>query len=477
MLTRSQLRMEFLAIAVGVVLLAFAIAAAAIYFFRRKTRDLTLIFFAVFALMYAVRLLTDRPLVRSLFSMSPAFWEYLNWVITCTILLPFGLFLYQLVGERLRKPFRWLLAVQAAFGVLEIVGGVMGADPVRLRFTNNMVVLGTVVASVLLLVLVRGGGVVPGAAREIRIFSVGFGIWLAFIVYVNLLGLGFDLPIKQNIEFLGFAAFMACLAYVAALRILANEERLLAIHKELDIARQIQSSTLPRQIPRFPDLQIAARYEPMSAVAGDFYDFLVVDEHRVGILVADVTGHGVPAALIASMLKVAFAGQAEHAANPARVLTGLNQALCGKFEEHFVTAAYVFADAERNVLRYAGAGHPPLLMASTPPEGVRLIEENGLMLGLFPEAEYSSTEIPLRDGDRCLLYTDGVFEAMNAAQQEFGKPRLAEFLRAHLHLAAESFTKALIAEVARWASHTSGQRQDDDITVLALDFRRPVTAS
>jgi phosphoserine phosphatase RsbU/P len=116
-------------------------------------------------------------------------------------------------------------------------------------------------------------------------------------------------------------------------------------------------------------------------------------------------------------------------------------------------------------------------MASTPPEGVRLIEENGLMLGLFPEAEYSSTEIPLRDGDRCLLYTDGVFEAMNAAQQEFGKPRLAEFLRAHLHLAAESFTKALIAEVARWASHTSGQRQDDDITVLALDFRRPVTAS
>jgi sigma-B regulation protein RsbU (phosphoserine phosphatase) len=127
-------------------------------------------------------------------------------------------------------------------------------------------------------------------------------------------------------------------------------------------------------------------------------------------------------------------------------------------------------------LRYAGAGHPQLLMASTTPENVRLIEENGLMLGLFPEAEYSSTEIPLKAGDRCLLYTDGVFEAMNAAQQEFGKPRLAEFLRAHLHLAAEAFTKALLAEVARWASHTSGQRQDDDITVLALDFRRPVTA-
>src|SRR5947209_9916150 len=101
----------------------------------------------------------------------------------------------------------------------------------------------------------------------------------------------------------------------------------------------------------------------MSAVAGDFYDFLCVDEKRVGVLVADVTGHGVPAALIASMLKIAFAGQVDHAEDPARVLAGLNRALCGKFEEHFVTAAYVFVDLNTCVLRYAGAGHPPLLMA------------------------------------------------------------------------------------------------------------------
>jgi len=157
---------------------------------------------------------------------------------------------------------------------------------------------------------------------------------------------------------------------------------------------------------------------PMSAVAGDFYDFLPVDEHRIGILVADVTGHGVPAALIASMLKVAFASQADSAADPARVLAGLNRSLCGKFEDHFVTAAYVFADTERNVLSYAGAGHPPLMLASGSSGAVRQIEENGLMLGLFPEAEYSSTEIPLDSGDRCLIYTDGVFEAMNAAQEE-----------------------------------------------------------
>src|SRR5258708_14926718 len=105
----------------------------------------------------------------------------------------------------------------------------------------------------------------------------------------------------------------------------------------------------------------------MSAVAGDFYDFLVIDERRIGILVADVAGHGVPAALIASMLKVAFASQAAHADNPVRVLTGLNGALCGKFEEHFITAAYLFVDLEKSLLHYSAAGHPPLMLVSRAP--------------------------------------------------------------------------------------------------------------
>jgi hypothetical protein len=103
------------------------------------------------------------------------------------------------------------------------------------------------------------------------------------------------------------------------------------------------------------------------------------------------------------MRKVAFAGQAAHADDPARVLTGLNGSLCGKFEERFVTAAYLFVDLERSRLRYSAAGHPPLLLASRAGE-VREIEENGLMLGMFPEAAYSTVEVGLSLGDRCLLY-------------------------------------------------------------------------
>ena len=120
--------------------------------------------------------------------------------------------------------------------------------------------------------------------------------------------------------------------------------QLSAIQHELEMARKIQLSILPREVPRVEGVEIAARYVPMTSVAGDFYDFIPVDDKRFGALVADVSGHGVPAALVASMLKIALAAQSPHASDPARVLAGLNQALCGKFATHFVTAAYLFVD-------------------------------------------------------------------------------------------------------------------------------------
>src|SRR5271168_5241121 len=123
------------------------------------------------------------------------------------------------------------------------------------------------------------------------------------------------------------------------------------------MARQIQLSILPSSTPKITGLDIVARYIPMTSVAGDFYDFIVVDESHVGILIADVSGHGLPAALIASMLQVALTAQLAHASEPGRVLAGLNRALCGKFRNHFVTAAYVFVDMEKNCISYAGAAH------------------------------------------------------------------------------------------------------------------------
>ena len=117
----------------------------------------------------------------------------------------------------------------------------------------------------------------------------------------------------------------------------------------------------------------------MTAVAGDFYEFLSTGGPSAGLLVADVSGHGVPAALIASMVKMATTSQRQHAASPERLLAGVNEALCGSTQGQFVTAAYVYLDAERGELCYAAAGHPPMLLLRN--GQVCSIEENGLVLG------------------------------------------------------------------------------------------------
>jgi phosphoserine phosphatase RsbU/P len=451
------------------LLLCVAFTAIALFFFRRRTRDLTLLFFGLFCILYAVRLLGQLTSFRSLFDESRLFWEYVDWVITCIIILPFGLFLYQVVDEDFRKLLRWLLAAQAVFAGFGIVAAEFRVRLSELFIANNIVVLGTFVAMALfLLARERRPKLRKTLTHELRVFIAGFLVWILFVVHANLLGL--KLLTGHNVEFLGFLVFVAALGYLSARRIFTNEERLLAIDKELEIARRIQASTLPQTIPALAGFEIAARHLPMSAVAGDFYDFLRVDENRVGILVADVTGHGVPAALIASMVKVAFASQASHADDPARVLTGLNRGLCGMFEEHFVTAAYLFVDLEKSLIRYSAAGHPPLILASRATGKVGEIEENGLMLGMFSEAAYSSVEIRVGPGDRCLLYTDGVFEATNTAQEEFGKSRCKEFLESQRGVPAAPFANALLNKIASFSGHNSGRPQEDDITLLVLDF-------
>jgi len=469
--SRSELRWELANIAAAVTILSIALAAIALFCFRRRTRDLTLIYFGLLCILYAVRLLATRPSFRSLFDEPQIFWVYVNWVITCTIIVPLSLFLYQVADEHLRRNFfRWFLAAQTAFAIFGILAAALGVSLAKLFVANNFAVLGTLATTALFPVVNKWR---PGPrqrlSHEFRVFIAGFVVWLLFVLHANLLGL--KVLTGENVEFLGFLVFVGCLGYVSAYRTLANEERLLAINKELEIARRIQSSTLPQSVPTLAGLEIAARYVPMSAVAGDFYDFLCIDEQRVGILVADVTGHGVPAALIASMLKVAFAGQAAHADDPAFVLTGLNRSLCGKFEEHFVTAAYLFVDLERRRLRYSAAGHPPLMLASRGAGKVREIEENGLMLGMFPEAAYSTVEIGLSHGDRCLLYTDGLLEAKNAAQEEFGKSRCKEFLETQLHIPADRFAHALLDNIAGFSGNNSARAQEDDITLLVLDFQ------
>jgi len=245
-------------------------------------------------------------------------------------------------------------------------------------------------------------------------------------------------------------------------------QQLRAIKQELENARQLQLSILPREVPKIAGLDIAARYVPMTSVAGDFYDFIEVDEKRLGVLVADVSGHGMPAALISSMLKIALAAQSAHAQDPVRVLTGLNQALCGKFQGHYVTAAYALIDMEKKSICYAGAGHPPLVLRDDSTGRTHAITENGLFLGFFPTATYSAVELPFKEGDWAVLYTDGILEATAPSHEQFGAERLRHFVENSRDLGADLFVDGLLDELSRWSDYSSGREPEDDVTLVAI---------
>jgi len=203
----------------------------------------------------------------------------------------------------------------------------------------------------------------------------------------------------------------------------------------------------------------------MRTVAGDFYDFPVTGDDEAGLLVADVSGHGVPAALIASMVKLAAASQRDNAADPAAFLAGMNSVLCGNTQSQFVTAAYVHLNAAAAEMRYAAAAHPPMLLLRN--GEVHEVAENGLMLGAFHTATYEMAVHALRPGDRLLLYTDGIMEAANDKAEEFGRERLCALLRNAATLSHDAIADLILTTVQRWSA-----AQEDDLTLLVCDYQR-----
>jgi sigma-B regulation protein RsbU (phosphoserine phosphatase) len=276
----------------------------------------------------------------------------------------------------------------------------------------------------------------------------------------NVVNLFFSLP---RIESLGFAVFLGCLGYVAARRTLQRDQQLSDIQKELDVARRIQLSILPAEFPQSAQFQVAVRYVPMTSVAGDFYEYVVAEDGKAGLLIADVSGHGVPAALIASMVKLAAVSQRAIASDPSRLLHGMNTVLCGNTQSQFVTAAYVYMDSHSREFRYSAAGHPPMLLLR---DGTVVeVQENGLILAAFDFATYSNATHRLEQGDRLLLYTDGVVEASNPTGDFFGREALSQALARTTGSSPAEAADLILSSVQKWSA-----TQEDDLTLIVCDF-------
>lgn len=266
-------------------------------------------------------------------------------------------------------------------------------------------------------------------------------------------------------------AFILSLGYIIERRFYRNQSQLLSIEQELRTARKIQNSILPKCMPGLEGFDVAVRYIPMTAVAGDYYDFQILNSGSLGVLVADVSGHGVPAAMIASMIKMAFTFQSHNLADPAQFISEMNRNLCGNLENQFITAGYLFFDRQNKRFLYANAAHPPLYLLKKESQELITIKPKGTVIGYFPDMEFENYEASLDVGDRLILYTDGIVEAENDKGESFGEKEFHKFIMGNQDLTATQFSNRLIDYLIEWSGRkNSGKSFEDDITLAVIDI-------
>ena len=454
-----MLRADALRLGLGPLLIALGIAAAVVHLRWSRRERSVLPWFGLFAFLYGVRLLARSDTFPLFFAAPPVFWRYLAAAITYVIPIPAMLLLRE-VFPAWRRILGWSAAFVSAFAVLAVLSDATRRQPFSAEPPNNLIAIAFMLVSAAFILRRRRDD-----APDLQTLRIGLAAFVVTALVDNLRGLHVLTWPRGEVEPLGSTVLIAALGVLAGRRVLKDAERLVAIDKELTIARRIQSSILPAAMPKVGGLTVAARYEPMTAVAGDFYDFLEIGEKRLGVLVADVSGHGVPAALIASMVKVAIAAQKPLADRPAAVLAGMNETLVGRLGGQYVTAAYLYLDRESGLMRYSAAGHPPLLRGRRDEPRPREIEENGLPLGMMEVAEYRQLEQPLADGDRFLLYTDGLVEAANQAGEFFTIERVKDAVAAGAGLGTERVATVIVERARAWAHEVAA----DDLTVVLID--------
>lgn len=252
---------------------------------------------------------------------------------------------------------------------------------------------------------------------------------------------------------------------------LAERNRLLeAAHKkltfELELARKVQLALMPRPPKPRGVLRLAVRYTPANQLGGDVYDIYRLDNNRLGILVADVSGHGVNSAMLSGMVKALAAPLTIAVLEPGELLAGLDVATEQYFPEgYFCTGFYLIADEETGLVRYAGVGHPPAIIVG--PHGPRTLQSNPGMLGIGMVDGTAGGADRLQPGESLVIYTDGLTDAMDPADVLFGEERLKTLLQTH-HGADPTEILNQVDEALN--KHTSPGRPSDDINIIVLQY-------
>ncbi|MDZ7292002.1 MAG: SpoIIE family protein phosphatase [candidate division KSB1 bacterium] len=250
-----------------------------------------------------------------------------------------------------------------------------------------------------------------------------------------------------------------------------DHDQLVALQRELDLARHIQKSMVPKIFPPFPErkeFEIHAEMIPAREVGGDFYDFFLIDDARLGVVIGDVSGKSVPAALFMAVSKTVLKSTALKGLPPEECLQQVNRILClESVEEMFVTVFYGILNFRTGEVTYCNGGHNPPYLLRNDGHVEITNKTDGLLLGIHENWSYRAKRITLQPGDGLILYTDGVTEALSHENNQYTEARLATYLKHCNGSAPPDIIRGLVEEVRQFSGDA---QQADDITILALKY-------
>lgn len=437
-------------LALGSVLVVIGLLAVVVGLRRLTRPDWLTLSFGAFATLYGLRLASSSSVLLFL-GLPLAKALYVQSFITYAIHVPAWSFFLVLIGGG--RVLKWGLGLAATFAVCAVIADATTGGPFAAGgLPNNLLVLLGLVVVTWYTIRRRWW-----VGQDLGPLVFGLAVLMVTSVHDNLGGLGVMIW-GGEIEPLGFTVFVGCLGLVTARRIQRGAARLAGLEAEVEAARRIQSSLLPRHLPSLDGATLEARFVPASEVAGDLYHLLESDARRIGILVADVAGHGMPAALVASMVKVAFSSARPLAAQPTRLLDEMNRILCANLDVGFVTAVYAWVDLEAGEVRLSSGGHPrPLLRRAD--GAVMEIAAQGPLLGRFRDASFEERRVEMVPGERILFFTDGIVEARGPGDEPFGEERLAALLRASR--LGDGLLDQILDDVADWQGGGDADPADD----------------
>jgi phosphoserine phosphatase RsbU/P len=451
----AMIRADMIAAVIAVVLCTVGAGMLLLGVLSARNARSSFLYTGLFAIAYGTRLALNTSSF-GLLSGQPGWLNYVRSAFEYFVPIPAALLFGAFSGDRRRTLHNVITAALVACAAVAIPYEVVMHAPYALNRVINTLVL--VLVAVLAVDLLA-----PGTeAGNWRLVRIGALVFTAFVVNEHFRFVG-D-PYGLTREPTGFLFLMLMIIVTTMQQGTRAQQRLVAVDSELATARAIQLAALPRTNPDLPGLEVAAVYMPASDVAGDFYDFLELDNGCLGVFIADVSGHGVPAALVASMLKIALATQSENASSPARILAALNTLFCGRLERQFITAAYVHINPAACTLVAASAGHPPPILRHEASSEELLAA--GVVLGRFRDARYDEITRPFAPGDTLVLYTDGVTEASNAAGEQWGDERLRTTITKRGSSSAGVLSGTIVSDVATWRGVDGPP--DDDVTLIVV---------